>query len=53
MTKLLGFVGATAGSALGWWLGARIGTMSAFMFSTIGTGLGIYLGRRLARELGD
>lgn len=53
MTKLLGFVGATAGSALGWWLGARVGTMTAFMLSIIGTGLGIYLGRRLAQELGE
>jgi hypothetical protein len=47
MTKLFGFLGATAGSALGWWAGAPVGTMTAFMFSTVGTGVGLYLGRKV------
>lgn len=50
MTKLLGWIGATLGSALGWWLGARAGMMTAFLVSIVGTGAGLYIGRRLAME---
>ncbi|HEV8455264.1 MAG TPA: hypothetical protein VGQ24_10250 [Gemmatimonadales bacterium] len=50
MTKLLGFVGATVGSALGWWAGAPVGTMTAFMLSMLGMGVGLYLGRKLADQ---
>jgi uncharacterized membrane protein YeaQ/YmgE (transglycosylase-associated protein family) len=50
MERLLGFVGATIGGALGWWGGERVGFMTAFTLSMIGTGLGLYLGRRIARE---
>jgi hypothetical protein len=50
VTKLLGFVGATVGSAIGWWIGARVGMMTAFMLSTVGTGIGIYFGRRIGRD---
>ena len=52
MNKLFAFVGATLGGYLGWWLGARVGIMTAFMVSMIGTGAGIYFGRRAAKELG-
>jgi hypothetical protein len=52
MTKLFGFLGATAGSAVGWWAGAHVGFMTAFIVSTIGTGAGIYWGRQLAGRLG-
>jgi uncharacterized membrane protein YeaQ/YmgE (transglycosylase-associated protein family) len=48
MTKLLGFVGATVGSAIGWWAGAPVGTMTAFMLSAVGTGVGLYLGRKVS-----
>jgi hypothetical protein len=51
MTRLLAFLGATSGSALGWWAGARVGVMSAFMISMLGTGVGFYLGRKLADTL--
>ncbi|MBK8006950.1 MAG: hypothetical protein IPK12_24630 [Gemmatimonadetes bacterium] len=50
MGKLLGFVGATIGGYAGWALGARVGTMTAFMVSMVGTGAGIYYGRKLGRE---
>ena len=50
MTKLMGFIGATVGSAAGWWVGARVGVMTAFMLSTVGTGIGIYAGRRAAER---
>jgi hypothetical protein len=49
-TRLLGFVGAMAGSALGWWAGEKVGIMTAVILSAIGTGVGIYAGRRLARH---
>jgi hypothetical protein len=45
MAKLLMFVGATVGGAIGWWLGARVGIMTAFIVSMLGTGVGIYGGR--------
>jgi uncharacterized membrane protein YeaQ/YmgE (transglycosylase-associated protein family) len=50
MTKLLGLIGATAGSALGWWAGAAVGTTTAFMHSMVGTGVGLYFGRKVARQ---
>ena len=43
-------VGGTLGSALGWWLGALEGIMTAFFLSVLGTGLGVYLARRLMDE---
>ena len=50
ITRLFGFIGATAGGTLGWWLGARIGLFTAFVLSTVGTGIGLYVALRLARE---
>jgi hypothetical protein len=48
MGKLLGFAGTVVGSAIGWWIGAKIGLMTAVFVSAIGTGLGLYAGRRIA-----
>ncbi len=48
MAKLFGFIGATVGSYLGWWLGSGAGIMTAFMLSMVGTGVGIYAGRKVA-----
>ena len=53
MPILLAFVGATLAGALGWWLGAFIGPMSAYIVSTLASGFGFYCGRKLARELLD
>jgi hypothetical protein len=53
MSKLLGWVGATVGGAIGWWAGARAGMMTAFVLSMVGTGGGIYLGRWVAGRLLD
>jgi uncharacterized membrane protein YeaQ/YmgE (transglycosylase-associated protein family) len=49
MTRLLGFVGATAGGAVGWWMGAPVGMMTAFMLSMVGTGVGLYAGHKFAQ----
>jgi len=51
MGKLFSFLGATIGGYAGWFLGARIGFMTAFMLSIVGTGVGIYYGRRLAANM--
>lgn len=50
MSKLLALVGATVGGALGWWIGAHIGIMTAFLMSVVGTAGGVYVGRRIAAE---
>lgn len=50
VTKLSGFIGATIGSSLGWWLGQRAGFMTAFLLSIVGTGIGLYFGRRAADQ---
>jgi hypothetical protein len=52
MTKLFAFVGATILSYVGWWCGARVGIMTAFVLSMVGTGVGIYYGRKLAQHWG-
>jgi len=51
VSKVLTLLGASVGGAIGWWLGARIGTMTAFVVSTVGTGVGVYAGRRIADSL--
>ena len=48
MSKLFTFLGASLGSAVGWWLGARVGIMTAFIASMVRTGVGMYAGRRIA-----
>ena len=53
MSKLLAWVGASVGGAVGWWAGDRIGLFSAFILSIVGTGVGLYLGRRMADMLVD
>ncbi len=50
MENLLGFVGATLLGAAGWWLGDRVGFMTAFIVSTVASGVGLYAGRRIARD---
>lgn len=52
VTKIMGFMGATTGSAIGWWAGAHVGIMTAFMLSIVGTAVGVYGGKQLAGRLG-
>ena len=51
MTKLMIFLGATVGGAIGWWLGAFVGTFTAFVVSMLGTGAGMYFGRSWADRI--
>lgn len=50
MKKLFILIGTTAGSGIGWWIGNKVGFMTAFALSMVGTGLGMYYGIRFARE---
>jgi hypothetical protein len=50
MEKLMGFVGMTLGSAVGWYLGMLVGFTSAVVLSMVGTGAGLWFGRWAARE---
>ncbi len=51
MERIIVFVGASVGGALGWWIGERVGLMTAFFVSCIGTGAGIYFARRWLRTI--
>lgn len=46
MRGMIGMIGTTVGSGIGWWLGAHVGMMTAFAASTVGTGVGLYAARR-------
>lgn len=48
LTKMIVFITTTLFGSIGWWLGMRVGMVTAFMLSIVGTGLGIYAGKRLA-----
>ena len=52
MGRLFGFIGMTIGGYVGWWAGAPVGVMTAFMLSMVGTGAGLYAGRRIAQHYG-
>jgi hypothetical protein len=53
LKKLLILTGTTLGSAIGWWLGAHFGIMTAFIVSMVGFGFGMWGGARLAGHLGE
>jgi hypothetical protein len=46
VNKLLIFITSTIGGSIGWWLGAFVGTMTAFVVSIIGTAAAVYFTRR-------
>jgi hypothetical protein len=50
MTRLLAFLGATAGGYAGWALAASMRTFAGFVGSIVGTGVGLYWGRRIGRH---
>lgn len=47
MVKLMKLVGATIGGGAGWWLGAQVGLMTAFLLSILGTAAGVYAAIRI------
>ena len=52
MKKLFVMLGSTAGSYLGWWLGAAGGIFGSFIVSMFGFGVGMWAGARAADRLG-
>ncbi len=42
----MGFIGATLGSLVGWYLGALIGVSTGVVLSMVGTGAGIWAARQ-------
>ena len=43
-------IGSTIGGAIGWWIGAKFGTMSAYMLSTLLGGVGMYYAHKWSKE---
>jgi len=50
MRKVVGFLGATVGGGIGWWIAAPFGFMTAFIVSTIASGVGLYFAVRWVSE---
>jgi hypothetical protein len=50
MNKVIAFLGGSLLGGIGWWAGAPIGMMTAFMLSTVGTGVGMYYAKKWADE---
>jgi len=50
MEKMLVVLASTVGSSVGWWLGARLGLMTAFVLSIVGLGVGVWAGRQFAHR---
>jgi len=50
MKKIISLTGMMLGSYLGWWLGEKVGLMTAFILSTVGAGIGLYVVRRYAKH---
>ena len=53
MRKLCILIGVTVLGWVGWWLGAFVGLMTAFILSGIGSILGVYVGWRIHRDYLD
>ncbi len=52
MKWLVRMTGATAGGALGWWLGSFVGIGTALVLSLVGTALGGWGAQRYLESLG-
>ena len=50
MSKLLAFIGMTAGGWLGWSIGGRFSMTTAFILSIFGTAIGLYVVRRVEAD---
>jgi hypothetical protein len=48
IVKVMMLLGSIVGGAIGWWIGARVGFMTAFIVSTVCSGFGIYFARQWA-----
>ncbi|MFQ5846576.1 MAG: hypothetical protein ACE5IQ_02765 [Candidatus Methylomirabilales bacterium] len=50
MEKLSAAVAAMVGGWIGWWLGAHVDLLTAFVLSMVGTGAGLYAWRRIVQH---
>lgn len=50
MNRLCIFLGMTLIGWLGWWIGAKVGFMTAFFLSGLGSMVGVYVGWRINRN---
>ena len=50
MEKLMGFIGATVVSLVGWYLGELVGITTAVVLSMVGSGVGLWAGSVVARR---
>ena len=46
MSKLIAMIGATIAGAIGWWVGALVGVMTAVVLSGVATAAGFYFTQR-------
>jgi hypothetical protein len=46
MRTIIGWLAATAFGGAGWWLGARVGLVTAVVISGLAGGVGLYYGYR-------
>lgn len=51
MSRMLSFIGMTAGGWIGWAIGAPVSIFTAFIISMVGTGIGLYVARRISKFL--
>lgn len=50
MKWLIAMLAGSLGGGLGWWLGAKVGVMTAFFLSILGTAAATYYARRWITE---
>jgi hypothetical protein len=50
MKRLCILVCMTLVGSVGWWAGAKVGLMTAFILSAVGSVAGVYLGWRINRR---
>lgn len=48
-STLLVLIAGSAGGAVGWWLGERMGVFAAYMLSLVGTAAAMYFTRRATK----
>ena len=50
MRKIFALIGATIGGWLGWYIGALVSMVAAFLLGMVMTGVGMYIGIKAAQR---
>ena len=50
MRKIISMLGSSIVGGVGWWIGYKVGIMTAVVLSGIGSGVGVWLAYRFASE---